>query len=336
MKKWLLGLLSACLLLVSCLFPPAEAKAFTPLDEIELFEITVSPNEDATLEMNYRIRWKVLDSDSEGPLTWVKIGVANRFQKNLTSRSDCISELSYSSDGGAFVEIYFDRDYRAGEIVDFSFSFTQERIFTYNEERDQIEFRFIPGWFEEIEVKTLRVLWKESGVRDANTQTRENGYYIWEYALSFNEQIQADVTYPKNYFPKADRKLQYSDSTEDPLPMLIAIGCLVALFLFFVILFLYTERNRCGGYYAHRGYYGRSFYSPWWFFVHHGVDRHGKPINPPTTVNSHVGGTGGHCACACACACAGGGRAGCSRKDFTVSAEQVNRALRHKNKENHS
>ena len=25
---------------------------------------------------------------------------------------------------------------------------------------------------------------------------------------------------------------------------------------------------------------------------------------------------GGGCACACACACAGGGRAGCSRKDF--------------------
>ena len=29
------------------------------------------------------------------------------------------------------------------------------------------------------------------------------------------------------------------------------------------------------------------------------------------------GGSGGSgCACACACACAGGGRAGCSRKDF--------------------
>ena len=32
----------------------------------------------------------------------------------------------------------------------------------------------------------------------------------------------------------------------------------------------------------------------------------------------HSTGSGGHssCACACACACAGGGRAGCSRKDF--------------------
>ena len=29
-----------------------------------------------------------------------------------------------------------------------------------------------------------------------------------------------------------------------------------------------------------------------------------------------VGVGGGGCACACACACAGGGRAGCSRKDF--------------------
>ena len=35
----------------------------------------------------------------------------------------------------------------------------------------------------------------------------------------------------------------------------------------------------------------------------------------PTNVNINGVGGGG-CACACACACAGGGRAGCSRKDF--------------------
>ena len=34
-------------------------------------------------------------------------------------------------------------------------------------------------------------------------------------------------------------------------------------------------------------------------------------------INSSGSGVGGGgCACACACACAGGGRAGCSRKDF--------------------
>ena len=35
------------------------------------------------------------------------------------------------------------------------------------------------------------------------------------------------------------------------------------------------------------------------------------------TSSHYTGGRGsGGCACACACACAGGGRAGCSKKDF--------------------
>ena len=40
---------------------------------------------------------------------------------------------------------------------------------------------------------------------------------------------------------------------------------------------------------------------------------------------------GGGCACACACACAGGGRAGCSTKDFygtLLTTEQIHRAYK--------
>ena len=40
-------------------------------------------------------------------------------------------------------------------------------------------------------------------------------------------------------------------------------------------------------------------------------------VNPASTSGGHSGFSGGGgCACACACACAGGGRAGCSKKDF--------------------
>ena len=48
-----------------------------PLDEIQSYEINVVPREDATLDMRYKISWKVLDSTTEGPLTWVKVGVPN-------------------------------------------------------------------------------------------------------------------------------------------------------------------------------------------------------------------------------------------------------------------
>ena len=41
-------------------------------------------------------------------------------------------------------------------------------------------------------------------------------------------------------------------------------------------------------------------------------------MNPPVNISTGGGHSsgGGGCACACACACAGGGRAGCSMKDF--------------------
>ena len=44
---------------------------------------------------------------------------------------------------------------------------------------------------------------------------------------------------------------------------------------------------------------------------------HVSHVYVPTPVSTGSRYHGGHgCACACACACAGGGRAGCSTKDF--------------------
>lgn len=328
MKKFILSLLSATLIFLSCLIPTLQASAFVPLDEIELYEITISTNEDATLNLNYHIRWKVLESDLEGPLTWVKIGVPNRFQSDLKALSPTIDDISYYSDDGAFVEVDFGREYKKGEIVDFAFSFKQERIFTFNEEENRIEFRFIPGWFPEIEVKEYRVLWKANQPLYTNTDKTQNGYYVWEGSLGFNQTIEVDVAYDPARFPKADYNKQYSDSTEDPLPFIIFACVIVLVVAFFIYMAVKAEREQGGGYYAYRGYYG-NFYPHWWFWHSHGVDRSGKKLAPPPTVTNGGGGhsSGGHCACACACACAGGGRAGCSRKDFTVTASMLEESL---------
>ena len=55
-----------------------RASASGDLDEILEYAITVDVNEDGTLNMFYHIRWKVLDSTTEGPLEWVQIGVPNK------------------------------------------------------------------------------------------------------------------------------------------------------------------------------------------------------------------------------------------------------------------
>ena len=71
-----------------------EAKV---LDEILSYEITADVLEDASVDLVYNISWKVLDSDSEGPLEWVQIGIPNRYCNSteaLTSTIDIISTES--------------------------------------------------------------------------------------------------------------------------------------------------------------------------------------------------------------------------------------------------
>ena len=74
-RLYIPAFLLAAVLLVTAF--AAASYASGPLDEIEDYEITVSPNSDGTLNMLYHIEWKVLDSDSEGPLSWVKVGIPN-------------------------------------------------------------------------------------------------------------------------------------------------------------------------------------------------------------------------------------------------------------------
>ena len=47
------------------------------LDYIHDYTITVDPRTDGSLTMSYYLEWEVLDSTSEGPLTWIKIGIPN-------------------------------------------------------------------------------------------------------------------------------------------------------------------------------------------------------------------------------------------------------------------
>ena len=103
------------------------------LDEIVNYRITVDVNEDATLSMVYHIDWKVLDSTSEGPLSWVRVGIPNDHYSSIEGLSDTIDSIRYDSSDGSYVRIDLDRNYYEGEIASFDFAIEQgTSYFTFN------------------------------------------------------------------------------------------------------------------------------------------------------------------------------------------------------------
>ena len=320
MKKLILSII----ILITLLWT-SPVLAFTPLDRILEYDISVTKvYDDATLDLEYHIKWEVLNSSKEGPLEWVKIGVPNRFVSNIRALSNNISDIHYSSDDGAFIRVDFDKSYYEGSVVEFSFSFHQERFFTYDKDNKEVQYRFTPGWFEEIEVDRITVSWPKDNILETNANKENGTFYIWEYSLDFNETINCDVRYDDDYFVNMNLKKQWDPSTEDPTGFIIFVVFLVAFFVVIFIIIYVINRSYGGGYYYYRGYSGNRYYHHWYHFHHHGINRRGETIEPPKIVNSGSSSGGGHsCACACACACAGGGRAGCSRKDFTYCNHDI-------------
>ena len=91
----------AAIVAAALLFSPA-VNASGDLDEILNYEVTVDVNEDATLRIRYHIDWKVLDSTSEGPLSWVKVGIPNDHYSALNALSSTIQNISYTGSDGSF------------------------------------------------------------------------------------------------------------------------------------------------------------------------------------------------------------------------------------------
>lgn len=307
---------------ISLLFiiPNASAK---DLDRINEYIIQVDPNyDDGSLDIKIDVKWTVLDSKSEGPLEWVKIGVPNYHVDNLKTLTNNIKKISYYSDDGAYIRLDLDRKYNQGETVDFSFSFNQS--YMYHVDGNYLVYDYNPGYFDDILVDKCVLKWNKNNILDNNTSvtnvkaSTEGDYLVYESALSYGEYIKVNYTYERNHFNYIDESKSYTDKYENVNVGLVifVIACIVA---FIVIVFL-IERLSRDPYETDRGFYMPSNWLYYWnynnrrYTPYKGVSSKGKPINPPKTVSG--GFSGGHSSCACACACAGGGRAGCSFKDF--------------------
>lgn len=294
--------ISAFIVLVSM---PGGIVNAAELDRITDYRIKVDMLEDGSMSMEYTIQWSVL-SNSGGPLTWVKIGIPNNDADQIEALSPNIKKARYYTEGGGdYIRVDFNTSYRAGDSFTFKFSFVQHNMF--EESGSRCYYNFTPGWFDEIKVSQYTIYWNADNVIEADTAALIDGYYVWTGSLGFGQRTHTRVVYSsdaynytyKNVFHGLSGffdKLSNGNGGE--------IGAIIIIMICFGVLSFRAGRYRSDGF--HGGFGGGGF------------------------------GGGGGCACACACACAGGGRAGCSKKDFygtKISTARVRKILREQRKE---
>lgn len=298
-KKRVVSLIMAIVMAIMCFYElsiPVLA-ASSNLDEILNYEIKVDVRQDGTLDIRYAIDWKVLD-DKKGtePVSWVDVGIPNKEVDQIQILTPNIKTAEYSSkNGGSYVRIDFEKKYYQGEVISFEFSIHQSYMY-WLDEKNTVRYSFTPGWFEDIEIKNLQIEWAiKDGftIKETDSNEQSSRYYIWSYQnLAEGEKVTANVKYKSDGFYVDENKQYKEGDSGDALITLLIILVVVIL----IIVFVASISDDYGG---GRGYGGG-------VFVH----------------SSHSSCVSSCVSCACACACAGGGRAGCSVKDF-YSNEQV-------------
>ena len=293
MKKYL-----ALILVLLCLLP---VSAFAKdLDEIQNYGVSVQLREDGTADLTYHVDWLVLDDKAEGPLEWVKIGIPNQHADSFAAISQNIKKIGYLSDGGSYAKITLDRKYKAGETVSFDFSLHQAYLYVL--EGDTVRFSITPGWFDKIEVKNAVTRWNAAGVQSSNADKTEDGYLFWKTVLRKGERLRTEVVYPRNYFMQLDENQQSTNAKVDKESETLAIvfAMLSLTIIGVIVIVVIAGRND--------NYRGGSGFGGGHPVIIHTHTRSGGCVRSSCACAS--------CAFACACACAGGGRAGCSKKDF--------------------
>lgn len=281
------------------------------LDVINDYTITIDPRTDGSLDMTYHLEWKVLDSTSEGPLKWVKIGIPNSNVNSISAISKNIKSIRHYEDGGDFIRIDFDKSYYEGDVLDIDFKFHQS--YMYNLTGTSCEYSFTPGWFDDINIKKLTILWKADDVKSSTSKkTNSDGYLVWTANnLLKGRKYKIEVVYPSDTFNTSVEKQSsyattastFSSSADNSIAVIFTLLIIVGFLS--MILSIFSG----GGYYRHGGY---------------GYRRHHRPYS------SHRSSCACVSSCACACACAGGGRAGCSKKDFygtNLRTQKLNKIL---------
>lgn len=335
---------------LSSLAPYAEDGDF---DYIRSYVVTVALRADGSADITYDIDWQVIGGSRTDYLSWVKIGLPNAHAEDLTPLTDTIADLQYTDDGGSYAKVVFAHRYYAPDIaaenggessVRFAFTVHQSHLFTLNDD-GTASFDFTPGWFDELCVEHMQIRWLGTDLAADNTGT-DGAYLTWDFGpLGHGQAGEAQVTVPaasaEAFDPDAALSSDdYGGESSFQVPVgEVLLGVMLVFILVIFVLALVTNTP------AWQSAYGED--ADDWFWYTDGLHTIHRPrgapppqgyrrAEPPADFRmgggkTRGGGVGRHrgsggsshsCACACAsscacaCACAGGGRAGCSAKDF--------------------
>jgi len=342
MKKILKILLLIVILLSSVFVTKIKAFTTNPLDRIDKYEIIVNPRIDGTLDIEFNIEWTVLDSTTQGPLEWIKIGIPNYAADEFVKISNNIDKISYMPEFGSFIRIDLNEAYYENETVNIRFSYHQSKMYFLT--ADKCSYHYIPGYFNEIEVTEAVVKWNSENVIIHNAAKEEDGYLIWEDSLKFGKKLETRVEYNQSSFVGLTFEEQFIDDFLSPKQKLFIVIIIVVLAGIAVAIYTIYRTNR-DPYLYDRGFIGYRYYRHGFIryrrlrrYYGNGYHRNGviiaRPL-PPSSSGSG-GSTSGGFSCACACACAGGGRAGCTKKDFyktNLQSKQLFKQLNKKQKQ---
>ncbi len=299
-----------------------------PQDIIEKYTVTVEPLKDGTLDIEYSFLWKAIDTTEE--LTWVDIGMANSFFEIYEdSVSGNIKEYTeIYEDGYTGVRLDFQRGYKGGENLRFSFKVNQANMLC--KDSDGYFYEFIPCWFNSTPVENYEFRWKKSDSSfDVDGAKQKNGFYIWSGSLDCGEYEIIQVSYDLATFTDAETveyepfvtNGAYNQLAEDRI-IKIVIFCIGIAVLLVVEIYLLDSHV---SYHRGRGFlvgYGHPIHTYGYQNPRY-IRAYNRAHTSTSTGRGGGGFRGGGCACACACACAGGGRAGCSQKDTYTNIERI-------------
>lgn len=255
MKKKIAALLFALLLIA--VLPAKASFASEPTDAIRNYQVNVTVNDNATLNLTYNFDWEVLESDGIGPVSWVTVGLPNDNYSEIAAISENISYINpiYGSDSA--LEIHFNKDYYEGEVISFSFSVVQDYMYEMNvlTEGESV-FYFTPGWFDGIAVDNIEIMWdSDKAIGWSHGAVNDGGTLRWQGALApgevFNE---ISVTYPSDAFAFDESKFvggydyyddygesalgdgdYYYDDDDDAGDAILGFFVFVAIFIFIPI-----------------------------------------------------------------------------------------------------
>ena len=250
MKKYARYLAAFVSAVLSSLLIAFSSFAQDPTDEILNFTITADVNDDATVNFRYHIDWLVLDSETFGPLEWVKIGAPNSSHRDVQALSDTITDIR---DQGNEIRIELDRPYYAGETASFEYSFTQGNLYQIGRYVEgETVYIYTPAWFDEIAVDHLTVRWNQerAGAWQPDASV-EGDYLVFQASLAPGERFEMTVAYPNDAYaftPEGEMRSGSGSSGENsfsdsPLVTIVSVilvvffVCLPAFFIIFIIRF---------------------------------------------------------------------------------------------------